>query len=525
MAINIADKLHAATEDGILADMNEIGNPETGKTLNQTLEHMQEEIEEGMPQDYAKEEQVKDGNDTVIAVTKAVKTQVGTSEDLDSASTIWGKIKAIWTYLTGNTNGLAAIKTAVDAIPTTTPATPTNVTEARDAVINAIPAVPTVQQIQSGLATGQNITDFRQGLMGSTTGVPHLLPLPSAIGFTTTPPADPDEATVVEILQQESASVFKWQWAQSSNWDLLVPKSSFIAGTHYYFPFGASIGADALQSLTGLIKFYVPTQAPDFANFFVLDQESGDYIPNTGNTGFAMIEVTQNKLITCVKRVDYYVVNNVSTKYDQGAEVPAGATYQGSVYVYSDATNNAEITLPNMMNYILEIENVLKDKVNGLAGVVTKADNAATKATTAANSATGAAQSASSAAAQAAQAIAAIGQLQGETEILSLPSQARINIITPASQSGAVNDFPIEANVMYSFGDLTALSLIMQEPSDLTAYNEFMVCFFCQTGFTLSVQHWDDPTTEVLFAHNPVCEAGHYYMLSIVNNMAYLGKF
>lgn len=123
-----------------------------------------------------------------------------------------------------------------------------------------------------------------------------------------------------------------------------------------------------------------------------------------------------------------------------------------------------------------------------------------------------------------AQIIADIGTIQTETEILSLPNAARIDIVTPEQSSGAISNLQIHANVMYHLGDLTALSLIMVEPSDLTIYNEFVVCFFCQTGFTLQITHWD-ANTQVLFNSGATCEAGHYYILSVVDNLALLAKF
>lgn len=123
-----------------------------------------------------------------------------------------------------------------------------------------------------------------------------------------------------------------------------------------------------------------------------------------------------------------------------------------------------------------------------------------------------------------AQIIAYLGTIQIETQILSLPNAARIDIVTPEQSSGAISNLQIHANVMYHLGDLTALSLIMVEPSDLTIYNEFVVCFFCQTGFTLQITHWD-ANTQVLFNSGATCEAGHYYILSVVDNLALLAKF
>lgn len=73
---------------------------------------------------YAKEAQVKDGNDTAISVSKEVRSEVGTHNDIAAetgtlaAVLKWVKNKVIDIYnaLTDGTNGLAAIKEALPSV-------------------------------------------------------------------------------------------------------------------------------------------------------------------------------------------------------------------------------------------------------------------------------------------------------------------------------------------------------------------------------------------------------------------------
>ena len=595
--INVADELHAATEQGIIASSSEIGIPNSEETVAEALARQQEEIdelEEGMPDDYAKEETVgnfrsalmgangilrlrplygargaliqytQDTTHHIIIRRETNENELGDyslQKEIEGAEAYGYTIPEVgekYSFPFGAKSGMELMEPSFGGamhsyVPTIAPANIVTlegfnfeacglveITEGLS--ITFVKEVKYYNHINEQTQETECVKDddesgidyattegyvylcsvylYSVSAIGAETNLPEIKAAIKAV----TPPSIPTDYAKEATLGNESTdtqtskTVFGW-----------LKKLYLLLTDNVY-------GLDKIKQSAANAAFSAGT-ASDSASSAATSAASAD-----GKIGTEDNAASAATLFGRLKQANTYLTDTIAARLGTPS---TGHTIAGdveSIKTETDKIGTATSGKPATLFAAIEAinMNLTQEQINAIVtaiqnGVtlsqlntsITNAGNAATAAgtaaTTAGQTASLAAQSAQTAAADAASVMAEVQELMSEAEVLAIPHQAAINIIVPQEHSGAVANLAINPNVMYTLGNLTALSLIMQTPADANVYNEYMVQFYCQTGFTLAVTHYDGQTT-VLFPYGAACEAGHHYALSIVNNMALLAK-
>ena len=460
---------------------------------------------------YAKETSVNHNNTTVITVAENVQTKVGAKDSSDSEEPAtlfawfrrqWQKIQSIFNAVSETTNNVTT--SAIEQAKAANNKIGANADSASDMVgsgtifgkLRAI--IELLKNGSYGLSEISTAVDNAGTAAGTAANKAE-----SADEKLGDKGDSADDTTAGSVFARMRAIINKI----GTNSDAAVEVSG--SGT-IFGRLRAIIDNYLDNSNYGLSKIY--TDMAKQSNVGT----SSDTAAENGSTLFAVLKWVKDKLGT--PAASHTVAG------DAGDAAADAAAIKSAV---GDKSNSAgEASTDTMFSWVKK----LRDYLNGIVNTAPYAKESSVKTNVGGTDYTAIGElrdnnhGLSALLAKLAQIIADIGTIQAETEILSLPNAARIDIVTPEQSSGAISNLQIHANVMYHLGDLTALSLIMVEPSDLTIYNEFVVCFFCQTGFTLQITHWD-ANTQVLFNSGATCEAGHYYILSVVDNLALLAKF
>lgn len=145
--INIADRLHAATEDGIVTGAAEIYDD----TQNATQASLNASFSQQLSGAAQQGDNPLATNTAILAAIPSIPTDyakqsnVGTSSDQASESgsslfavlkAVWNKVVNIYNALTDGTNGLSAIKSAIPSVSGL--ATETSVKDGNDTAIGLL---------------------------------------------------------------------------------------------------------------------------------------------------------------------------------------------------------------------------------------------------------------------------------------------------------------------------------------------------------------------------------------------------
>lgn len=135
-------------------DIPSVASIQNGLAKTTDLSNLAEKTD--IPDDYAKPSDIP----TVVQIQNGLAKTTDLPTDYAKAGT----------PVSGTAPTMVDLGTAINAIPTTTPATPTNVSDAQAAIIQAMPTIPT-DYAKAGSGTNVTNTDIKNALTDNSTGL------------------------------------------------------------------------------------------------------------------------------------------------------------------------------------------------------------------------------------------------------------------------------------------------------------------------------------------------------------------
>lgn len=156
-ALTVGDELTIEIDLDNIAkktDIPSVASIQNGLAKTTDLSNLAEKTD--IPDDYAKPSDIP----TVVQIQNGLSKTTDLPTDYAKAGT----------PVSGTAPTMVDLGTAINAIPTTTPATPTNVSDAQAAIIQAMPTIPT-DYAKAGSGTNVTNTDIKNILIDNSTGL------------------------------------------------------------------------------------------------------------------------------------------------------------------------------------------------------------------------------------------------------------------------------------------------------------------------------------------------------------------
>lgn len=592
--INVADELHAATEQGIIASSSEISIPNSEETVAEALARQQEEIdelEEGMPDDYAKEETVgnfrsalmgangilrlrplygargaliQDTQDTTHHIIVRHETnenelgEYGLQKEIEGGESYGYTLPeegAKYSFPFGAKSGIELMEPSFGGashfyVPTTAPANIITQSgfnfEACGLVeITEGMSITFVKEVKYYNHTNEQTQetetvkdDDESGIDYATTeGYVYVCSL-----YVYSTSETPSEISLADIKQDTNilndrthglAAIKTAIATLAANKTLAELQASMqgSTGNHTLLEIYTLLTSNdnGLAALKTYLTTTIYTYLTDTINANMAKDSSVKDGNDTAigllkdqNNGLAAIKSALANLTVSLTQADLAYLASQITGLNLSSQQISDL---GSAIATAIGSVTATLTSSQIADIVSAIENgVTLSQLNTTIGNAAAASQqAATNAGQAAQNANSAAEEASQAAAAAAQAAAAIEGLVTETELTALPSTAVINIEQPEQSSGAVV-LTIAPDIEYTLGDLTSLSLVLSAPASDNRYHDYAVRFRAIADFQVQVTHYDQQHT-IQFLYSAQCKTGHYYLLSIYDDKAFMAEF